>query len=577
VLMPTGGGKSLCYQLPALLRDGVAIIVSPLIALMQDQVRALEQVGIAAGFLNSSQTAEEASAMRRALMSRQLKCLYVAPERLNTEPFLAALQTLYDQSQIALFAIDEAHCVSQWGHDFRADYLTLNVLGERFPNVPRIALTATADPATRAEIRVRLGLESAQEFVSSFDRPNIEYTVIERRDEKKQLFAFLKEHQNESGIVYCISRKRCEEIAELLCENRFNALAYHAGLDAPLRKERQTRFLMEDQTIMVATIAFGMGIDKPDVRFVAHLDMPKTIENYYQETGRAGRDGEPANAWMLYGLGDVVKQARFIEDSEAAPEFKALQRDRLERLLALAETTDCRRGVLLDYFGETHAQPMRCMACDNCDEPPALIDASEQAKMLLSAIYRTGQRFGLAYVIDVLRGAKTENVAKRGHETLSVYGIGKKHDDTFWRALARQLVVRGAIFINREQYGAAQFTERARAFLRDEETLQLRATVFASVSNVGAGEKRSASTKKKTANDALSPQAQANFQQLKNWRAEKATRLGVPAFVVFSDATLRELATQCPTTDDALLEISGIGEAKLKQHGADLKALIRTF
>jgi ATP-dependent DNA helicase RecQ len=573
VLMPTGGGKSLCYQLPAVVLDGCAIVVSPLIALMHDQVRALSTLGIAANYLNSSQTTSEQSEVERTLVQGEIKLLYVAPERLTTPYFLSLLDRLHAKRAISLFAVDEAHCVSQWGHDFRAEYLALDVLAERFAGVPRIALTATADPATRIEIRQRLKLGDAAEFVSSFDRPNIHYAVNERGEERKQLAEFLEEHSGESGIVYCISRKRVEETAVWLRSKGYNALPYHAGLDQSVRKENQDRFLREDGIVIVATIAFGMGIDKPDVRFVAHLDLPKTIENYYQETGRGGRDGDPAFAWMVYGLGDVVKQIRFIEESDAPDAFKTLQRDRLDRLLALAETTECRRRTLLDYFGETQALNYRCMACDNCNDPPKSFDAKKEAQMFLSAVARTNQRFGVAYIIDVLRGADTERIRNRGHATLSVYGIGKAHPDTLWRAVARQLIARGAIFSDRDDYNAVKLTEAARAFLRGEATFTLRRENAVAKSRTRSRESlpRASATKIKTdAMAELSVDAQARFRQLKAWRLAKAVELSVPAFVVFSDSTLRSLAEICPQTRDELLNVSGIGQAKASSYGDEV-------
>ncbi len=577
VLMPTGGGKSLCYQLPAVVLDGCAIVVSPLIALMQDQVQALSTLGIAASFLNSSQTPNEQSEVERALEKGDIKLLYVAPERLTTPSFLQRLDRLHERRWISLFAIDEAHCVSQWGHDFRSEYLALDVLAERFSGVPRIALTATADPATRLEIRERLRLQNAAEFVSSFDRPNIHYSVVERRDEQRQLLNFLEVHSDEAGIVYCISRKRVEETALWLCSEGFNALPYHAGLDQHTRKQNQDRFLREDGIVMVATIAFGMGIDKPDVRFVAHLDLPKTIENYYQETGRAGRDGEPAHAWMTYGLGDVVKQIRFIEESDAPDAFKHLQRDRLDRLLALAETTECRRCTLLDYFGETQESGYRCMACDNCIDPPDCFDVKREAQMFLSAVARTGQRFGVAYVIDVLRGADTERIRSRGHASLSVYGMGRAHPETLWRSIARQLIARGAIFSDRDDYNAVKMTEAARSFLRGEAPFTLRresALTRTGSRARGALSKPEKNKKKIEAHESLSPTASARFQRLKAWRLAKAGTLSVPAFVVFSDSTLRNLAESCPQSREALLAVSGIGQAKAASYGDELLRIL---
>jgi ATP-dependent DNA helicase RecQ len=576
VLMPTGGGKSLCYQLPALIREGTAIVVSPLIALMQDQVRALLTLGVPANFLNSSQARDEQTRVERTLVDGELKILYVAPERLTTPYFLGLLDSLHEKRQLSLFAIDEAHCVSQWGHDFREEYLALDLLSDRFGGVPRIALTATADPATRVEIRERLKLGDAAEFVSSFDRPNIHYSVTERNDERAQLTEFLDDHEDEAGIIYCISRKRVEETAAWLQSQGRNALPYHAGLDQSVRKANQDRFLRDDSIIMVATIAFGMGIDKPDVRFVVHLDLPKTIENYYQETGRAGRDGEQSHAWMVYGLGDVVKQIRFIDDSDASEGFKTLQRDRLDRLLALAESTECRRRTLLDYFGETQASGYRCMACDNCNDPPERFDAATHAQMFLSAVARTGQRYGVAYVIDVLRGADTERIRIRGHATLSVYGIGKKFPDTFWRAVARQLIARGAIFSDRDDYNAVKMTEAARAYLRGEETFTLRSETATTSTRVKprGKPKSSASVRNREPATALSSIAEARFQRLKSWRLAKATELSVPAFVVFSDATLRGLAERQPRTEDELLEVSGIGQAKAANYGNEVLRIL---
>jgi ATP-dependent DNA helicase RecQ len=578
VLMPTGGGKSLCYQLPALLREGCAIVVSPLIALMHDQVRALTTLGVAANFLNSSQSSQEQASVERALLAGELKLLYVAPERLTTANFLGLLDRLRSCNAIALFAIDEAHCVSQWGHDFREEYLALGILAERFAGVPRIALTATADPATRVEIRERLRLDDAAEFVSSFDRPNIHYAVSERQDEKKQLLEFLEAHKDEAGIVYCISRKRVDDVAEWLRSKSFNALAYHAGLDQGERKENQDRFLREDGVIVVATIAFGMGIDKPDVRFVVHLDLPKTIENYYQETGRAGRDGERADAWMVYGLGDVVKQIRFIDESEADDTFKQMQRDRLDRLLALAETTECRRRTLLDYFGEMQTASYRCMACDNCNAPPETIDATRYVQMFLSAVLRTGQRFGVAYVIDVLRGADTERVRSRGHASLAVYGLGRHQSDAFWRTLARQLVARGAMFSDRNDYNAVKLTERARPLLRGEAEFTMRReatpTKRASETTDDDIDKRSRKTRISASLETLSPAAQQRFVRLRAWRSEQAARLSIPAFVVFSDATLRNLAEIRPRDEASLLTVSGIGQAKAASYGRSLLELL---
>lgn len=577
VLMPTGGGKSLCYQLPALLRDGVAIVVSPLIALMQDQVDALTALGISASFLNSSLSLDEARSVEQRVARGEIKLLYVAPERLNTPRFLSQLDALYEANKIALFAIDEAHCVSQWGHDFRSDYLELTILHTRFPRVPRIALTATADEATRAEIRSKLQLDDARQFVSSFDRPNIHYAVTDRSDERDQLIDFLDAHADEAGIVYCLSRSKVEDIASFLRTKGYNALPYHAGLDAETRRDHQARFLREDAIVIVATIAFGMGIDKPDVRFVVHLDLPKSIEGYYQETGRAGRDGEPAHAMMVYGLGDVVKQLRFIEESDAGDEFKRLQKSRLDRLLALAETTACRRAILLDYFGEAQPNGYRCMNCDNCNDPPDTWDATRAAQMLLSTAVRTGQYFGGAHLIDVLRGSKSEKVISRGHDQLPVYGIGSGIDADTWRAVIRQLVARGLLHADSEAFGALKLTELARPLLRGETSLFMRPVASKQERRAKTIRTKAESLKRARRTDddaALTGDAQARFAALKTWRMAQASAANVPAFVVFSDATLRAIARAAPDSREALLSVSGVGEAKLARYGDELLALM---
>ncbi len=581
VLMPTGGGKSLCYQLPALLRNGVGIVVSPLIALMQDQVDAMKEIGVAASFLNSSLSMEEASRVERDMRSGKLKLLYVAPERLNTERFLSLLDELNERNEIALFAIDEAHCVSQWGHDFRADYLELTLLHTRYPTVPRIALTATADMATREEIRNKLSLADAAQFVSSFDRPNIHYAVTDRREERAQLLEFLENHEDEAGIVYCISRAKVDETASWLRTKGFNAIPYHAGLDAETRRKHQSNFLQDDAVVMVATVAFGMGIDKPDVRFVAHLDLPKSIEGYYQETGRAGRDGEPAFAWMTYGLADVVKQLRFIDESDAGDDFKRLQKNRLDRLLALAETTACRRAVLLDYFSEPQPGGYRCMNCDNCNDPPEVWDATKPAQMFLSAAVRTGQFFGAAHLIDVLRGSKSEKILARGHDSLPVHGIGAAYEVDVWRSLVRQMVARGALFADAEAYGALKLTESARPILRGEQTLTMRkiATKAEKRSERRRDRKgtlRNAGSVKSggVLGDTLSPDGRGRFASLKAWRSEQATNAGIPAYMIFSDATLRGIAERAPTTKTQLLDVSGVGDAKLERYGDSVLAIM---
>jgi ATP-dependent DNA helicase RecQ len=580
VLMPTGGGKSLCYQLPAMLRNGVGIVVSPLIALMQDQVDAMKEIGVAASFLNSSLTMDDANRVERDLRSGKLKLLYVAPERLNTPRFLSLLDELNERNEIALFAIDEAHCVSQWGHDFRADYLELTLLHSRYPSVPRIALTATADAATREEIRNKLSLNDAAQFVSSFDRPNIHYAVTDRREERAQLLEFLEDHANEAGIVYCISRSKVNDTADWLRGEGFNAMPYHAGLDTETRRSHQSKFLQNDAVIIVATIAFGMGIDKPDVRFVVHLDLPKSIEGYYQETGRAGRDGEPAYAWMTYGLADVVKQLRFIDDSDAGEEFKRLQKNRLDRLLALAETTACRRAVLLDYFGETQPVNYRCMNCDNCNVPPETWDATKPAQMFLSTAVRTGQYFGAAYLIDVLRGSKSEKVIARGHDALPVHGIGAAFEVDVWRALIRQLIARGVVFSDAESYGAIKLTESARPILRGEQTLTMR-TIATKAERRStkirdrANTLRSAKGKVPLADQpALPPVAMQRFALLKTWRSAQAASANLPAYMIFSDATLRAIAASAPTSRDDLLQVSGVGEAKLARYGEAIIGLM---
>ena len=566
VLMPTGGGKSICYQLPALVRSGVGIVVSPLIALMQDQVDALKELGVAAAFLNSSLTYDEAHRAERAVRSGETKLLYVAPERLLTPRFLALLDDLDAGGRLGLFAIDEAHCVSQWGHDFRADYLQLSVLAERFPHVPRVALTATADSMTRQEIRDRLHLNAAREFVASFDRPNIRYTIAERDDEHRQLRVFLSERKGEAGIVYCLSRKKVDATAAWLLKAGFTALPYHAGMDADARRHNQSQFLREEGVIIVATIAFGMGIDKPDVRFVVHLDLPKSIESYYQETGRAGRDGEHSDAWMLYGLSDVVQQRRMIDTGEAEEQYKRVARGKLDTLLGLCETPTCRRARLLKYFGEPQAAGYRCGNCDNCLAPPETWDASEPARMALSAIYRSGQRYGAAYLIDVLRGKASASVAERGHQRLSVFGIGAALTDLEWRSLFRQIVALGWVEVDTEGYGTLRLTDAARPVLRGETPALLRRTVETS------GAKRT--RKPRTEVEGLAGRALALFERLKAWRRETAATDNVPAYVILHDRVLREIALDPPASLAALGRVSGIGENKLRRFGERLLALV---
>lgn len=555
VLMPTGGGKSLCYQIPALLRAGTGIVISPLIALMQDQVDALRQLGVKAARLDSSLSAEEIAATERELRAGALDLLYVAPERLLTERFL----DLIERSQIALFAIDEAHCVSQWGHDFRPEYRQLKLLSQRWPNIPRIALTATADEPTRAEIAERLELDQARWFVSSFDRPNIRYRVVQKDNARRQLLDFLDRHRGHSGIVYCLSRRKTEETAAFLTGKGITALPYHAGLEAPLRSYHQRRFLREEGIVICATIAFGMGIDKPDVRFVAHLDLPRSVEGYYQETGRAGRDGEPAEAWLCYGLGDVVTLSKMIGDSGADEGRKQLEQRKLDALLGYCESIRCRRQVLLAGFGETYPQP--CGNCDNCLEPPQTWDGTEAIQKLLSCIYRTGQRFGAGHVIDVLRGADNERITRLGHDQLSTYGIGADLDANTWRSVVRQLVALGALEVDVQGYGALRLTELARPILRGETRTRLRQDAIPVRSSTRG---RSRPT---VAEPVLSTAARPRHEALRELRTELAKEQNVPAYMIFNNRTLREIAEKDPQDLDALATISGVGSAKLEHYG----------
>ncbi|MFL9881118.1 DNA helicase RecQ [Herbaspirillum rhizosphaerae] len=563
VLMPTGGGKSLCYQVPALVRDGVGVVVSPLIALMQDQVDALAEVGVRAAFLNSTQTFDEAMQIERRVRSGDLDVLYVAPERLMTPRCLDLLEAAH----ISLFAIDEAHCVSQWGHDFRPEYIKLSVLHERFPNVPRIALTATADQQTREEIIHRLQLEDARQFVSSFDRPNIRYQIVEKANGRKQLLDFIEsEHPDDAGVVYCLSRKKVEETAEFLKQSGINALPYHAGMDYAKRTANQSRFLREDKIVMVATIAFGMGIDKPDVRFVAHLDLPKSIEGYYQETGRAGRDGLPANAWMAYGLQDVVQQRRMIAESEADETFKRVLGVKLDAMLGLCETLHCRRVRLLDYFGQ-HGQ-QACGNCDICLSPPVSFDGTLMAQKLLSTVYRVEQRFAAGHVLDVLRGIDGERVKQWRHDQLSVFGIGSEYGEAEWRAVLRQVIALGLLTVDHENYSSLKLTEEAKPVLRGEQKIQLRQY------QKPVKPKRTSSKSNYTETD-LSTEEQTLFDKLRWWRVETARKHNVPAYVIFHDATMREIAKAKPSSLDDLRGVTGVGEKKLETYGTEIIALIQ--
>jgi ATP-dependent DNA helicase RecQ len=560
VLMPTGGGKSLCYQIPALVREGVGIVVSPLIALMQDQVSALRELGVRAGFLNSSLSAQEMWQTELALERGELDMLYVAPERLIQPRTLE----LFHRIKISLFAIDEAHCVSQWGHDFRSDYLKLELLHREFPQVPRIALTATADVRTRDEIIARLQLENAQQFINGFDRPNIQYRIAQKNNPKIQLMRFLREEQaGNSGIVYCLSRNKVEQIAEWLSSEHFTALPYHAGLPANVRQKNQERFLREDNIIMVATIAFGMGIDKPDVRFVAHLDLPKSIEAYYQETGRAGRDGEPATTLLLYGLEDVVKLRQMMAQSEGSEEFKRNEQQRLNAMLGLCEITSCRRQSLLRYFGDTLAQP--CGNCDCCITPPQTWDATEAVQMALSCVYRTGQRFGAGHVIDVLRGSNNEKILSFDHHKLTTYGIGKNLSADEWKSIFRQLVARGLLDVNVDGFGGLVLNESCRAYLRGEEKINLRRDI------------KIAATTQRRANlgQHIESEDQGLWNALRACRKRLAEEQGVPPYVIFHDATLREMLEFRPLTPEQLRSITGVGDSKLKRFGEEFLAVIR--
>ncbi|MDO5087815.1 MAG: RecQ family ATP-dependent DNA helicase [Comamonadaceae bacterium] len=607
VLMPTGGGKSLCYQIPAIARQragrGVTLVISPLIALMHDQVGALHEAGVAAAFLNSTQDWAQAQAIERQLLAGELTLLYAAPERVATPRFLGLLDALHARGALSLFAIDEAHCVSQWGHDFRPEYRQLTVLHERWPEVPRIALTATADALTRADIAERLQLQQAAPFVSSFDRPNIRYHIVEKKDPTRQLLQFIeREHPGEAGVVYCQSRKRVEELAATLCAHGLTALPYHAGLPADERQRHQDRFLREDGIVMCATIAFGMGIDKPDVRFVAHVDMPKNIEGYYQETGRAGRDGLPANAWMAYGLQDVVNQRRMIDESPAEEGFKQVMRGKLDALLALAEATDCRRARLLAYFGEQMASrprpaspvatdsiadqahpscpegqkspsPPYCGNCDNCLHPPAVWDATDAARMLLSAIYRvqqmSGISFGAGHVMDIVRGKATDKMAQYGHDRLPTFGVGARYSEAELRSVLRQLIATGALAVDASAYNTLRLLEPARPILRGQQPVHLRAASPRPARERKArGERPRASAPAAAAG--LDTAGQQRFAALKAWRADVAREHNLPAYVIFHDSTLAAIAARAPQTLAELQGISGLGATKLERYGEEV-------
>jgi len=571
VLMPTGGGKSLCFQIPALLRPGCGVVVSPLIALMQNQVEALVQLGVRAAFLNSSQ---ESSVQRRVedrLFAGDLDLLYVAPERLMSERGIHMLERLQARNALALFAIDEAHCVSQWGHDFRPEYLQLSALHEQFPEVPRIALTATADEVTRQEIIRRLGLGEAKIYISGFDRPNIRYTVVEKDNPRRQLLAFLANHQDEAGIIYCLTRKKVEETAEWLNAQGWSALPYHAGLSSEVRAKNQRTFLNEDGQVMVATIAFGMGIDKPDVRFVAHLDLPKSMEAYYQETGRGGRDGEPAEAWMTYGMQDVALQRSLIENSEAPEAQKRLEAQKLNILLSFCESPSCRRQFLLEYFGEA-ATP--CGNCDVCLHPPELWDGTDAARKALSAVYRTGMRFGVLHLIDILRGKASEKVKQWGHDRLPTFGVGADLEEADWRSAFRQLAAAGLLQVDLTEHGALKLTDAARPVLKGEQKVEFRRRRSPPPSAKKRRPESIISGNRQEAASALASTDHALFEALRQWRGCEAKTQGVPAYVILHDKTLRELAQNRPQSRSQLMAISGIGQAKVERYGEAILQLI---
>ncbi len=572
VLMPTGGGKSLCFQIPALARDGTAIVVSPLIALMQDQVEALLQLGVKAAFLNSTLDARSASQLEQRLLNGELDLLYVAPERLLTSRFI----DLLGRTPISLFAIDEAHCVSQWGHDFRPEYRQLSMLHERFPDIPRIALTATADAPTRKEIVERLALESAKQFVASFDRPNIRYRIVQKHEPRKQLLEFLTDHEGDAGIIYCLSRKKVEETAGFLITEGVKALPYHAGLDTSVRAHNQQRFLKEDGVVMVATIAFGMGIDKPDVRFVAHMDLPKSMEGYYQETGRAGRDGMPANAWLTYGMADVVMLRQMVDGGEASEERKRVERQKLDALLGFCESTRCRRQTLLQYFGE--AMPKPCGNCDNCLEPPATWDGTTAAQKAMSAVYRTGQRFGVIHLIDVLLGKTTERVQQFGHDQLSTFGIGSDLTEVAWRGVFRQLTASGLLAVDVEGFGGLKLTAESRDVLKGGRAVTFRVeenkkaarkakkTVF--------GETRDSASGSRAVRGSVRPEDERLWEALREERLKFSREQNVPPYVIFHDATLMEMLKRRPKNLAEFATISGVGANKLERYGRAFLAVL---
>ncbi len=567
VLMPTGGGKSLCYQIPAMVRNGVGVVISPLIALMQDQVDALLQLGIKAALLNSSLTTSEASSVEKALLNQQLDLLYVAPERLLMPRFLELLARV----PIALFAIDEAHCVSQWGHDFRPDYIELSILHERFPHVPRMALTATADAPTQREIMTRLNLTNARQFISSFDRPNICYRVVQKYQAREQLHQFLTaEHRGDAGIVYCLSRKRVEQTADWLKDKGWDALPYHAGLSNAVREKNQRRFIREEGVIMVATVAFGMGIDKPNVRFVAHLDLPKSMEGYYQETGRSGRDGLAANAWLSYGLSDVITLRQMLDTSSADEQHKRLERRKLEALLGFCETTLCRRQVLLHYFGETYAATS-CQHCDNCQQPVLTWDGKIAAQMALSCVYRTGQRFGAKHLIDVLLGKMTPQMQRFSHDKVSTFGIGQAHSSLEWQSIYRQLIAANLLTIDMAGFGSLRLTEKSFPLLRGECTIALRKDVEMTK------KKKSLTSKREAKQKSIAVVHDALWQALKDKRLTLAREQGVPPYVIFHDSSLIEMHQQLPKNLAEFATISGVGERKLQKYGEAFLKVITEY